>query len=69
MNISKEYLVDQGVVVLTIENPPLPTTKHTIVAAALADGTVVLQDEIDRLTAEAEKALAVHNTVMGLVNG
>lgn len=66
MNI--EYDIARGVVVLTVENPPLPTTKHTIVASALADGTVVLADEIARLTAEAEAKLAAHNIVLGMLD-
>ena len=67
MNITQEYDAEQGIVVLTVEAPPLATTKHTIIASALADGSVVLQDEIDRLTAEAEEKLAIHFAVLEMM--
>ena len=69
MRISKEYKADQGIVVITVENPPLATTRHTIVASALADGSVVLQSEIDKLTAKANADLANHIAVLELING
>lgn len=68
MNITKEYLPDQGIVVLTVECHPLPTTRHTIIASALANGTISLGAEIARLTNEANERLNTHNIVMGIIN-
>ena len=69
MQITKEYDVERGIVVLTVENPPLPTTKHTIIASALVDGTVNLQDEIDRLTEDAVEQRAVYDAVKDMIDG
>ena len=65
--ITKEYLPERGVVILTVENPPLATTKHTILAEALADGRVNLVEEIARLQAEADAKLVAHNAVLGML--
>ena len=67
VKISKEYIVEQGIVVLTVECPPLPTTKHTIIASALADGSVDLINEMQRLTDEANTKLAQHQAVLNLM--
>lgn len=67
MRITKDYDVARGVVVLTVENPPLPTTKHTIIAKSIADGLVDLDEEILRLTEDAEDALRVHGAVMDML--
>ena len=67
MIITKEYLPEKGVVVITVENPPLATTKHTIMADALASGKVSLAAEIDRLTADAEAKLQAHSTILGML--
>lgn len=69
MNITKEYDSDRGIVILTVYCDPLPTTKHTIIASALANGTVDLDAEIARLTKEANEQLNTHNIVMGIING
>lgn len=63
MMIYQQYDVDRGIVILTVECPPLPTTIHTISASALADGRVDLETEKARLTAEAEEKLRVHEVV------
>ena len=68
MRITKDYDVANGVVILTLENPPLPTTRHTIVASALADGTVSLEGEIERLTELANGQLAAHLAVVEMLN-
>lgn len=68
MNISKEYDMERGVVVVTVENPPLPTTKHTIVVTALGDGSVDLNVEITRLRAEAMEKLRIHHLVVEMMN-
>ena len=67
MIITKEYLPEKGVVVITVENPPLATTKHTIMADALASGKTDLNSEIARLAAEADAKLAAHNAVLGML--
>ena len=67
MIITKEYLPEKGVVVITVENPPLATTKHTIMAQALADGKVDLNQEIVKLTEKANEQLRVHNAMMNLI--
>jgi hypothetical protein len=69
MNITKEYDSNSGIVILTVYCERLPVEKHTIIASALADGTVDIDVEIARLTAAAEKRLAVHNVVTGMING
>lgn len=65
MKITKEY--DGNLVVLTVHNPPLPTTKHSILPSALASGKVSLETEIAKLTAEAEEKLRVHQAVLGMM--
>jgi len=65
--ITKEYLPERGVVILTVENPPLATTKHTILAEALADGRVNLVEEIARLQADADAKLQTHNAILGML--
>ena len=67
MNITKEYLPDRGVVVVTVENPPLPTTKHTVTVESLADGRVNLEQKMAELRAEAEERLRVHEAVMRMM--
>lgn len=67
MNITKEYFPEKGIVVVTVENPPLQTTKHTISATSLANGTVVLEDRIAELRAESQEALNIHNAVSALM--
>lgn len=67
MIITKEYLPEKGVVVITVENPPLATTKHTIMADALASGKTDLNSEIARLTADAEAKLQAHSAVLGML--
>jgi hypothetical protein len=69
MNITKEYDSAKGIVILTVYCDPLPVEKHTIVASALADGTVDLDVEIAKLTASAEEKLNVHNIVTGMIDG
>jgi hypothetical protein len=68
MNITTHYEVDLGIVVITVEDPPLPTTKHTITVQALANETVILQDEIDRITEEATEKHRVHELVSGMMS-
>ena len=67
MIITKEYLPEKGVVVITVENPPLATTKHTIMADALADGRVDLSAEIARLQADADAKLVAHNAILEML--
>ena len=69
MNITKEYDSNKGIVILTVYCDPLPTEKHTIIASALANGSVDLDTEIARLTAEAQERLNIHNVVMGMIDG
>ena len=67
VKVLKDYDAELGIVILTVESPPLATTKHTILASALVDGSIVLEDEIDRLTAEANEKLAIHEAVLGMI--
>ncbi len=67
MKVSREYFPDKGIVVLTVENPPLATTRHTVLAEAIADGKVDLDKEVKRLEDEARRRLQVHEAVLRTV--
>jgi hypothetical protein len=65
--ITQEYKAEMGVIVLTVTCPPLATTKHTVIASAIADGSVDLEALKDTLTAEVEEKLRVHKAMLEML--
>ena len=67
MNIEKIYNPGDDFVVLKVVCPPLPDKNISVAVAALVAGTITLEDEIARETAEAETRLSNHEIIAGML--